>query len=338
MHGPLAPPFRPHRLLPGGDLQTIASVWLPGARYEYCAQRRQVMLADGDRIVLHDDVPSAWQRGGAVALLVHGLAGCHLSSYMQRIAARLVERQVRVFRMDLRGCGAGVGLALLPYHAGRSDDIEAAARAVASLCPGSPVFLAGFSLGGNMALKLASELGEEGRELLAAVLAVNPPVDLARCGQELSRWRNRPYDRFFARALWRQVCERNRRLPRAPMPALERRPRSVREFDQWITAPLGGFSSADEYYAVSSAGPRLSAVRVPTMIISSSNDPLAPASVYESFELSPAIGLKIVQGGGHMGYVGRRGVDPDRRWLEWRVLDWVASQGESFFARPGGSS
>ena len=116
------PPFRQHLLFRGGHAQTLAGAYLPGRRYRYRAEQREVTLPDGDRIVLHDDCPAGWQSGQRAALLIHGLAGSHQSGYMQRIAHKLQARGVRAFRMDLRGCGAGAGLARLPYHSGRSED------------------------------------------------------------------------------------------------------------------------------------------------------------------------------------------------------------------------
>ncbi|HQU44402.1 MAG TPA: alpha/beta fold hydrolase, partial [Pirellulales bacterium] len=161
-----------------GHFQTLAGVYLPGRRFVYKARQHRVTLDDGDQIVLHDDCPEGWQPGDRVALLIHGLAGCHQSIYMLRIAARLEELGVRAFRMDLRGCGAGVGLARLPYHAGRSEDAAAALETIARLCPASPVALVGFSMGGNIALKLLGELGEERCGHLDRAVAVCPPFDL----------------------------------------------------------------------------------------------------------------------------------------------------------------
>ncbi len=100
-------------------------------------------------MILHDDCPDEWQPRDRVALMIHGLAGCHESGYMQRIAHKLSTRGVRVFRMDLRGCGAGQELASLPYHSGRSEDAVAALEEIAEIAPDSPVTLVGFSLGGT---------------------------------------------------------------------------------------------------------------------------------------------------------------------------------------------
>ena len=160
MLAPASTAFRPHPLLRGGHFQTLAGFYLTGRPLAYKAQQHRVALADGDQLVLHDDQPADWQPGDRAALLIHGLAGCHQSSYMPRVAAALEERGIRVFRLDLRGCGAGVGLARMPYHGGRSEDAAAALETLTRLCPDSPVALVGFSMGGNIALKLLGELGD----------------------------------------------------------------------------------------------------------------------------------------------------------------------------------
>src|SRR5262245_55436276 len=122
MHTETSTLFRPHFLLRGGHAQTLAGVFLGRRAGESVGPRPavqcQVALADGDRIVLHDNSPSGWREGDRVALLIHGLCGCHASPYMVRIARKLTGRGVRTFRMDLRGCGAGLALARLPYHSG----------------------------------------------------------------------------------------------------------------------------------------------------------------------------------------------------------------------------
>jgi predicted alpha/beta-fold hydrolase len=155
------PNFEPHPLIRGGHLQTIIGSYLPWMKVRYRATQHQVPLADGDRIALHDDLPGGpedrgqktegrgqgWQAGDPVVLLLHGLGGCHLSSYMQRCAVKLTDRGFRVFRMDLRGYGAGFPLAKHPVHAGRSEDAAAALDYVIDLCPDSPVHLVGFSVG-----------------------------------------------------------------------------------------------------------------------------------------------------------------------------------------------
>jgi uncharacterized protein len=318
------PPFRPHPFLAGGHAQTLAGVYLPSVPLSYRARQHRVALADGDTIVLHDDHPRGWQRGQRAALLIHGLAGCHESGYMRRIAHKLAARGIRAFRMDLRGCGAGQGLAHLPYHSGRSEDATAAIEALARIVPDAPVTLVGFSLGGNIALKLAGELGGRRCGHLDSVMAVCPPVDLAACSRQIQKRANRLYDRYFVGKLLGQLSQRRRLLPAAPRGRLARRPCSLWEFDDTFTAVVCGFGTADRYYASASSAPWIGRIELPTLILSAHDDPMIPPDCLERIDLPPAVQLHMSDRGGHLGFVGRGGVDADRRWMDWRVVDWVA--------------
>lgn len=317
------PEFRPHRLLRSGHLQTLAAVYFPGRLSEYRAAQHRVPLDDGDQLVLHDDRPEDWSPGDAAALLLHGLGGSHESVYLRRIAERLRERGVRAFRMDLRGCGAGIELARLPYHSGRSADAAAALRFIAEVCPGSAVSLVGFSLGGNIVLKLAGELGANPPDNLGRVMAVSPPADLSACSAWIGRWQNRGYDRYFAELLRKQLLERQARAPHAVHVDFARRPKQLREIDDWFTGPVCGFGNAENYYRLSSSAPLLPEIRVPTLILAAADDPLVPRHIFDSLHLSSSTILRIARHGGHLGFIGARGADPDRRWLDWRVVDWV---------------
>ncbi|HEX5444879.1 MAG TPA: alpha/beta fold hydrolase [Pirellulales bacterium] len=327
--------FRPHPLLRGGHVQTLAGAYLPGPRFAYAARQHAVSLPDGDQIVLHDDLPQGWQPGGRAALLIHGLGGCHLSPYMQRIAAKLQRRGVRSFRMDLRGCGAGITLARLPYHSGRSEDAAAALETMAVLCPGSPVALVGFSLGGNIALKLLGELTDQPCGHLDRAVAVCPPADLTAAIGHISRPRNRLYERHFLRRLIGQVRRRRKLLPDLPGTDWPQTPRRLWEFDDVYTAPVSGFGRADEYYRRASSLRVRQGIRRPALVIASRDDPLVPVNSLEPLADCPAVQLEIVASGGHLGFVGRR-QGADRRWLDWRIVEWVADEGVSGPA-PGGS-
>lgn len=185
------PEFRPSPAFPGGHMQTLAGYFFRGGVYPYRACRRLVDLDDGDQIVLHDDCPDSWQTGDGAALLIHGLAGCHTSAYMERIAAKLNKRGVRTFRMDMRGCGAGFLISRGPTHSGRTGDVVAALALIAELCPGSPVAGIGFSLGANLLLNLAAERIGIRPSNLDRAMAVCPPIDLAACSNHLRRGRLR---------------------------------------------------------------------------------------------------------------------------------------------------
>ncbi|MGE3317517.1 MAG: YheT family hydrolase, partial [Planctomycetaceae bacterium] len=263
MHEIRFPPFRPHPLFPGGHAQTLAGAFLPGRRYRYQAKRHQVTLDDGDILVLHDDAPTSWQSGGPTVLLIHGLAGSHQSGYMVRIAARLNAVGYRTFRMDLRTCGAGCGLAKRPYHAGRSDDARAALEFMADACPGSSAAIVGFSLGGNIVLKLLGENPGIVPAHLTRAAAVNPSADLSACVNALVGPVRSIYDRHFATLLNRQL-RAARLTPETLAITLPYQPRRIIEFDDIYTAQVWGFGTAAHYYERSSSAPHVAKIQVPT--------------------------------------------------------------------------
>ena len=323
---PPIPAFRSHPLVRGGHAQTIVGAYLPHAlKLASPTVDHRLTMPDGDVLVMHDNCPARWSPGDRVVLLIHGLGGGHHSPYCVRMAARLGERGVRTFRLDQRGCGAGVDLARYPGHAGRSEDAAAALQRIAELCPGSPVSAIGYSLGGNIVLKLAGECGAQPPAGLDQVAAVCPPIDLSVCSANIGQGSNWIYDRTFIKSLMRLVEARATQSPefyeRTP---LLPRPKRLFEFDDPITAPLSGFANAAEYYAKCSASPLLSRIEVPTLIIAAADDPLIPAAIFARTQRSSAVELHVAEGGGHLGFLAARSRDPDRRWLDWRLLDWLA--------------
>lgn len=316
--------FRPHPLLRGGHAQTLAGVYLPGPRVVYRARQHVVTLSDGDQIVLHDDCPPGWCEGDRTALLIHGLAGCHQSRYMSRIAGKLERQGVRTFRMDLRGCGAGLGLARQPYHSGRSEDAAAALETIAELCPSSPTALIGFSLGGNIALKLLGELGDKRCGNLDRTVAICPPFDLLPAVIHLHRNLGRLYERYFVRRLMMQVHQRERAFPNLPAVVIRRTPRSLYEFDDVFTGPVCGFGNADEYYRLASAARVCESIRLPALVIGAADDPLVPSAPLERLRGCPTVELQITRHGGHLGFIGWR--EGNGRWLDARIAEWVTAE------------
>jgi predicted alpha/beta-fold hydrolase len=316
------PPFRAHPLLQDGHAQTIFGALVPGARALEEVRLHTVKLADGDAIVLHDSGPADWRNRDPVALLMHGLGGCHRSGYMLRVAAKLIACGFRTFRMDHRAAGAAFHLARLPYHAGLFGDAMEAWRVVDSLCPGSEGAIVGFSLSGNIALGAAAK-AEWGDHTPTCAVAVNPPVDLAVCSRAISRWHNRMYERHFVRLLCRQLDQRMKEVQHTPKPAWTRHPRTLREFDHSYTAHVWGFNGVDDYYSRSSTVSLIPHIAVPTLLLTARDDSLVPCEMFESLRLPPSVTLHVAGGGGHLGYIGRRCGDPDRRWMDWRIVDWL---------------
>ncbi len=322
-----ASPFRPHPLLRNGHLQTLAGTWFPGPAPDTgrCEQR-VVPLADGDQLVLLDEAADTWAPDQPVVLLVHGMCGCAESPYMTRIASKLRARGLRTMRLNLRGCGAGHGLARHPYHAGRSDDLQALAAAVSRTLPSTPLMVAGFSLGGNLVLKWLGAHADELPVTLCRAVAVNPPVDLQECTRTIARAAWGLYDRHFARLLYRQMLSTPHWLEDNPLTDPRRRPKRIIDFDEHFTAPRSGFSGAGEYYARSSAAQFVPAIQVPTLIVSSRDDPLVPVRMFESLDRPDAVRMQLTDRGGHLGYIaGNRG-DGERHWLDVRIVQWLTEE------------
>lgn len=347
----MLPPFEPPWWLRSAHAQTLAAAFWTVRLDEHRAVARRVELADGDVVVVQDDCPDGWTSGGKVVLLAHGLGGCHRSPLLVRLAAKLNARGVRVFRWDMRGCGAGVGLAGRPYHAGCSDDLRCVIESVLQWCLSRPVpseqrtlgeqdvrdeslardnvqlTLFGVSLSGNILLKYLGESPESVPSQVVQAIAVNPPIDLAASVRTLSGRINRMYDRHFVGALTRHLAERQRLRPDAPMPDVSKPPRTLYEFDDWYTAPMSGFRDADTYYARCSAAQFVPHITTPTTIITSHNDPMVPVEMFSSDRVAypEAVRLNVASGGGHVGYIARAGLDPDVHWLDWRVVELVTT-------------
>ena len=316
--------FLPFPLLPGPHLQTITAAKLSLWRREPSGEVQVVALPDGDCLALVVSTPHSWRPDHPSVLLLHGLCGCHQSSYMMRLAFKLWRRGIRAIRMNMRGCGAGTGLARQPYHSGRSPDVLAVLEALRRQWPQSPVTLLGFSLGGNVMLKFAGEMGRQAEELCTRVIAVCPPADLAACSRLLAQPSNWLYERYFMRRLRAAVAERHRLFPDlAPVRLPERL--SLYQFDNLYTAPQCGFADADDYYERSSAAPLVPRITLPCRILFAKDDPVIDATVFDGVALPPNVEVVRTSKGGHLGFLGRPGRPGGYRWMDACLLDWIGA-------------
>jgi predicted alpha/beta-fold hydrolase len=319
------PLFEPHPLIRGGHAQTIVGRYLPARNQVLDAEEAVLTLPDGDSLVVLDSVPQNWSQGDPCALLVHGLAGCARAPYMTRVAYRCVRMGVRAVRMNLRGAGDGFGRARGIYHGGRTEDLRAVVDWIASRTPESPIALVGFSLGGNLVLKIAAEARDWPLPGLDCVLAANPPLDLAACCEHIRLPRNRLYDWNFVRLLQSEVRRLHARYPDLG-PCDLSSARTLYDFDDVYTAPRNGFAGARDYYARSSAGPLLSRISVPGLVIHSEDDPFIPAEAIRRASFPPDLALELIPAGGHLGYISRAPWDGDHRWLDARLAAWLATR------------
>jgi predicted alpha/beta-fold hydrolase len=319
-----ADPFRPWFWLRNPHAQTILGVVWKGSAFPHATIRRRVRLPDGDRLVMHDTTPPGWRAGDPVAILVHGLSGCHRSGGIVRLARLLLARGIRTARLDLRGTGAGFALARGCYNAGCSADVRAALAVVHLLAPDSPLWLAGISLGGNVVLKLAGEAEEQRVPNLARVAAIAPPVDLEACLRLLTHPRNRVYERHFVRDLIAEARRRAKLYPDPPLPVFPRRT-SLRTFDDLYTAPRAGFRDAAEYYARSSSAQFVPRIRVPALILAARDDPFVAAGPIEQLACPPQVEVRLTDHGGHGGFLGWDGAG-GFCWGERAVAAWLLAE------------
>lgn len=326
--------FCPSAWLKNGHLQTVAAFCFPGITPPYRAVQHLCRLSDGDRIVLHDDRSKEWPADGRAVLLLHGMAGCHGSGYMRRLAHNLRCHRTRVFRMDMRGCGAGVSLAKGIGHAGRSGDLEAALSRIEHLCPRASLTIVGFSLGGNIVLKYLGEKGKATPTKLDSAIVVAPPVDLEACSRNILQPKNRLYDRAFVRTLAQRVRGQKPFNSELAQLHAKTRPASLFEFDDRVTAPLSGFSSASEYYDTCSSSRVTGNITIPTLVVFSEDDPLVPARFFRDVNWSASTSIYSTRHGGHVGYIGQPNSDPNRRWLDWRLTGWIQGLSNRTAKRP----
>jgi hypothetical protein len=284
----------------GPHLQTVLANYLPDTPPDLPWERVRLDLEDGDALALRV-LPGA---SGVVVLLFHGLGGSADGHYLRRAAARFRARGHGVVAVNHRGAGEGAGWARRPYHSGATGDLEAALGFTRARFPGCLLAAVGFSISANILLLL---LGRGGVNLPDRAIAVNPPADLEACSLRLLRGFNRCYDRYFVRSLRKDV------LARPGAPALPPTP-TLRAFDAAYTAPQAGFPSRDAYYAQCSCGPHLADIRVPTVILSSLDDPIATGGDVLACTVSPSVHVHMEAKGGHMGYLSRN--LPGYRWLD----------------------
>jgi len=320
------PPFRPLKIIRLPHFQTIGAFLFRGHRPEYSATKHIVPLADGDRLVIHDDQPENWITGDRIAVLLHGFCGCYESPYMVRLAGKLQRRGIRTIRVDFRGFGDSALISKSHLYAGCSHDVEDVLNYVHHrLSPISKISLVGFSLGGNVLMKLAGEWGERYPAYVDSAVAVSPPVNLIYAAWNIRSRGNRIYEHYFMRRLRSHLTTRRRLVADLVDNGLNPLPSRLAHWDDQFTAPLWGFSGAREYYEKCSSGPWLQHVRVPTILLTAKDDPVVPFDSYDPYPRSSSIELITTERGGHLGFLGRPQRDPDRYWMDWRICNWLTS-------------
>lgn len=334
-------PFRAAWWLRNPHFQTLFSTFFrrPPA---LARERETVALADGDFLDLDWHWPADWTPARPLVLVVHGLSGSSDSHYVLGLQAALSARGWASAALNCRGAARPNNLPRA-YHAGASDDLRQALAHLRARFPAAQRAVVGYSLGGNMTLKLLGELADEGdRDLVCAGVAVSAPLVLTLCADRMDQGLSQLYRRHFLTTLVAHWEEKMRHLERAGHLEAARRVqerllqgpfRSFWHFDNALVAPLHGFADVHDYYHRSSGRQFLRRIQTPTLVIHAHDDPLmSPGVLPEVAELAPAVHFELCREGGHVGFIEGGTPMAPRYYLERRVPDFLARQ----FARPAG--
>jgi uncharacterized protein len=329
-----ASPFTPRRFLTNGHAQTIIGNFLP--RHNHLPKPIPTLVeaspASDSHIAAQVLCHCHWQpievrRQRPTAILLHGLEGSSGSQYIVGNANKLWRAGANIVRMNMRNCGGTERLSPTLYHSGLSGDVNAVLRHFLAAEQLESIALIGYSMGGNLVLKLAGELGASAPPQLRSVVGVSPAIDLGPSADALHRPKNRIYEQRFLRALLKRFRRKTMLFPRVFDPNRATGIRSLREFDDRITALYSGFRSADDYYHRAAAARVVSTIAVPTLVLHALDDPfvyITPETL-ANLQANPNITLIQTPHGGHCAFLApaNPSTNDDGYWAESTLLRFV---------------
>ncbi len=317
--------YAPHPRLRGGHRMTLFT-WGRTRRFPRLPPPvpRYFDVAPDARVLAH----CHWQaepRRRPTLVALHGLEGSSRAHYMRGLADKAFAAGMNAVLLNQRNCGGTEALSAGLYHSGLSADPRAVIEELLGLDRLPAIAVAGYSLGGNVAVRLAGDYGPEAPPQLRAVVAVSPTMHLAMCVEALERRSNRLYQWNFVRNLKRRMRRKARAWPgRFDLGRLAS-VRTVRDFDERFTAPHHGFRDADDYYHRASSLRVVDRVRVPTLVVSAADDPFIPAEQFDdpAIAANPHITVQVTEHGGHCGFYARAEPGFDGYWAERRAVEAV---------------
>jgi uncharacterized protein len=288
-------------------------------------------VADDARVVAdchwHD-----YPRAHATLLALHGLNGSSDAHYMRGLAAKAFARGMNVVRLNQRNCGDTEHLSAGLFHSGLTADAAQVVHELTHVDGLPAIGVAGYSLGGNLALKLAGEYGAHAPRTLVAVAAVSPIIEISECTRALERPGNTLYQWNFVKDLKRRIRRKARRDPERFDLSKLNAIKTVRAFDATYTAPHFGFRDEEDYYHRASSMRVIDRIRIAALIITAEDDPFVPSQPFHNPKLTgnPHIDLRLSAHGGHCGFVGpRSAADDDGYWAENRIVEFVAEHADA---------
>jgi hypothetical protein len=303
--------FQPLRGFSSRHVQTLLAAYGPTGK-PAPSQKWLVHLQDGDCISCQVSTPVQWKEKEKTIVLLHGLGGSETSTYLIRLSRKFYQNGHKIVRMNMRGCGSGIGLSKMTYCAGNSGDVFQVLKSLKEESPHSEVTVIGFSLGGNIVLKMAGELGDQAHHFFHTVIAVCPPLDLAHTKVLLDAPKNYLYHYYYLKNLLAQVPS-----------WVPKKAKTMFEFDSTVTAPLWGFKAADDYYQQCSSINYLSKVKQRAHLLFAEDDPFIPLDILHQKPLSENVNIWTTKHGGHLGFFGHTGRPFDYYWMDHLLLNWV---------------
>jgi predicted alpha/beta-fold hydrolase len=319
--------FQPHPLLANAHVQSIGGHWLK-RRKGIQLRRERIELPDGDFLDIdYAEVPGrAWSSflpDAPIALMLHGLEGSSGSGYMWELYRQMAARGIRPIGINYRFCSGEVNRTQRLYHSGATGDVAVVLAHLRQKFPNAPLMAVGISLGANLLLKLLGEQGEQ--TLLQRAAAISPPFQLDVGLSVFDEGSGRIYAQNLLRSLKAKVRRKAEADGFPPFIEVERilNVTKVGEFDDLLTAKLHGFRDKEDYYQHCSCAQYLPHIRIPTLVMRSTDDPFFDASEipHQTFEQHPFLKLILTEYGGHCGFIARHGF-----WAEETAANFVAER------------
>lgn len=308
-------PFRP--LFRNPHVQTIASHFWRRPRAAEPIERRLIETEPGVRVLVESQRPAGGAKGEIV--MVHGLEGSGQAGYIESLAAAALGLGYAAHRFHMRSCGGTERHSPTLYHGGMTGDLAAVLRLFRQEGR-APAFVVGFSLGGNVVMKLAGELGDAAAEIVRGVCGVSAALDLEASARSIAAGENRLYERRFVLKMRRRLIATGR-YSAPDFAGLD----TLRAVDDGITAPAFGMGTAVNYYRTQSAIAHVERIRVPALLIQAKDDTIVPWHIVEhaAVRANPRIQVVVTGHGGHLGFIAR---GKHRFWLDETILNWIGGQ------------
>lgn len=313
-------PFRPLPFLTSGKWHTIlASYGFP--LKDPPTEEIIFELAGGDKICCSLSIPPNWKREKGIVVLMHGLGGSNGSHYMRRISKLLYEEEFLVACINRRGCGRGARLAKRLAHGGLTEDTLIMLQQIKKFYPDTKLQAVGFSMGGNILLKLLGELGGEAGDLIVRGIAVCPVVDFFDTCDHMCSPSMALFNDYYVKALVSLVNETSKAFPEVT-PIVFPKKMTIEDYDRLYTVPAWGFKSLDEYYQTSGSNQWVPKIKIPCDILFSGDDPVIRSHTIEVLETPKKVTLWKTRYGGHLGFLGL-GEHSGLRWMDHKLLSWL---------------